>query len=71
MGMNNDPFLSIPEPDMFPFITNTTVVSAEQLAKDFGTLRGLLDKLNLKPSYVAGPDITNGGDEFLARWLEY
>ena len=60
-------FWPISEPDAFPFITNTTVVSAEQLAKDFGTLRGLLVKLKLKPLYVAGPDITNGGDEFLTR----
>lgn len=45
------------EPDLFPEVTNTTVVEVEQLVKDFEVLKSLLDKLGLNPKYVAGPDV--------------
>ena len=45
------------EPDLFPKVTNTTVVEVEQLVKDFEALKRLLAKLNLNPKYVAGPDV--------------
>ena len=45
------------EPDLFPEVTNTTVIKADQLAKDFKTLQQLLVKLNMKPKYFAGPDV--------------
>ena len=44
-------------------------ISPEQLAKDFGTLRKLLDKMSITANYVAGPDITQGGDGFLERYI--
>ena len=53
------------EPNLFPVVTNTTIITAEQLAKDFTILKKLLKKLNLKPAYIAGPDTTQGGDFYL------
>ena len=55
----------IAEPDLFPVITNTTLITAEQLANDFTTLKKLLTKLNLNPAYIAGPDTTQGGGFYL------
>lgn len=45
------------EPDLFPEVTNTTVVKVDQLVKDFEALKHLLAKLGLNPKYVAGPDV--------------
>lgn len=56
---------SIAEPNLFPKLTNTTVISAEQLAKDFGGLKKLVENLHLKPTYIAGPDISQSGTEYL------
>ena len=50
------------EPNQFG---NTSVVTAKQLAKDYHTLSNLLQSVHLKPNYVAGPDVTEGGDDFL------
>ena len=50
------------EPNQFG---NTSVVTAKQLAKDYYTLSNLLQNLDLKPKHVAGPDVTEGGDDFL------
>ena len=57
--------LSIAEPNLFPKLTNTTVISAEQLANDFSSLKKLVQILNLKPTYIAGPDISQSGSEYL------
>ena len=53
------------EPNQFP---NTSVITAKQLAKDYHTLSELLQSLDLKPNYVAGPDVTDGGDDFLIQY---
>lgn len=57
---------SFPEPNKFP---NTSVVTAKQLAKDYHTLSKLLHRLNLKPRFVAGPDVTQGGEDFLEGYI--
>ena len=45
------------------------MVSAEQLVKDFRALKQLLDKLNLKPKYFAGPDVaTLTRDNYFERY---
>lgn len=57
------------EPNRFPEVNNSINVSASQLAKDFATLKDLVGKLNMKPNYIAGPDIAGGGDNYLTEYV--